>query len=81
MKGVGTWVQGEHERTSAANKISVKTKDYFRAKCLNHNALTLTIPLHADYMIEKPNYRANEFREAHYRKYILDSYRYLNKET
>ena len=59
----------------------VTTEEYLRATCLDHNVLTLTIRLHADYMSERLNYRANGFRKAAYRQYILGRYGYLGKGT
>ena len=67
-----TWDGEERERMSVVETgPCVTTKEYFLSTALDHNVLTLTIRLHADFFSEEPNYQPNGFRKAAYRQYIL----------
>ena len=74
-----TWDGEERERENVCcgNRPCVTTKEYFLSTALDHNVLTLTIRLHADFFSEEPNYQPNGFRKAAYRQYILSEYGYL----
>ena len=69
----------ERENVCCGNRPCVTTKEYFLSTALDHNVLTLTIRLHADFFSEEPNYQPNGFRKAAYRQYILSEYGYLGR--